>query len=575
MSVAGRILIVDDTLASLKLMSDTLKAESYEVYSTDSGELALGAARSKLPELILCDMRMPGMDGLEVCRRLKADPLTQDIPLMFISAATATEEKVDGFAAGAVDFVSKPFQRDELLARVRTHLELSRLRCQLEQRVALRTAELLDARNEARSYLDLVQVTIVSLDIEGRVRMLNREGKRLFGYDIDSDVIGRSWFTDFLAQPEGQETELAWFAAAVSGRAAVPDYAENTVVNRRGERRSMAWHNSVERDACGAITSILCAGEDITQRKANEAMRRELSEQLQDALASLEELNGQLEHRVQQRTSELESAHVKLRQTSGHLAQAERSASMVTVMSGVARELQVPIAGSVAMVSELAAQAQRMEMACAGGAAPSVGDWLAFLTQFQSATGALQRSLSQANQIIGEIEQLASARSGEQRKEFSLQSLVGEVLASQLRLFKTSHHQVLLQIEPGLVLESFPRALGQVLTNLLNNALTHAFVEGFNGEIRISAELRGADHVVLAVADNGIGIGSEVLPYVFDPFFTTRGGEGGRGLGLALAHATVQDVLGGSIAVANNDEGGARFTLALPRLAPVRERAHG
>lgn len=575
MSAAGRILIVDDTLASLKLMSDTLRAELYEVYATDNGELALGAARSKLPELILCDMRMPGMDGLEVCRRLKADPTTRDIPLMFISAATAIEEKVEGFAAGAIDFVSKPFQRDELLARVRTHLELSRLRYDLEQRVATRTEQLLAARNLAQSYLDLVEVTIVSLDVDGRIRMLNRAGKHLFGYDSDADVLGRCWFADFLAQPEGQEHELAWFAAAVSGRAPCPDYVENLIVDRRGARRSMAWHNSVERDPSGTVTSVLCAGEDITERKANDAMRLELGERLQEALASLEELNEQLEHRVQQRTSELESAHTKLRQTSGHLAHAERSASMVTVMSGVARELQTPVARSVAAVAGIAARAAQMTDGSRDGAMPSHADLITFLHELRAGMSGLHQSLGQASQVIGEIAQLALARSGEQRREFALQTLVGEVLASQLRLFKTSRHQVLLQIEPGLTLESFPRALGQVLTNLVNNALTHAFVVDFSGEIEISAALRDDDDVVLTVADNGIGIADETLPYVFDPFFTTRRGEGGRGLGLALAHATVQDVLGGSISVASGADSGALVTLVLPRRAPVRERSHG
>jgi len=125
MTDKGKILAVDDTPASLKLLTDILKAEGYEVRSAISGELALHAAISNPPDLVLLDIRMPEMDGYEVCRRLKAQPATRDVPVIFVSAVMETSEKVKGFEIGAVDFVTKPYQRDELLARVRTHLELT------------------------------------------------------------------------------------------------------------------------------------------------------------------------------------------------------------------------------------------------------------------------------------------------------------------------------------------------------------------------------------------------------------------------------------------------------------------
>jgi len=142
MTDKGKILAVDDTPESLRLLTDILKAEGYQVLSAISGELALRAAASNPPELVLLDIRMPGMDGFEVCRRLRAQPETRDVPVIFVSAALETDEKVLGFKTGAVDYVTKPYQRDELLARVRTHLELNRLREHLEDMVDERTAEL-------------------------------------------------------------------------------------------------------------------------------------------------------------------------------------------------------------------------------------------------------------------------------------------------------------------------------------------------------------------------------------------------------------------------------------------------
>lgn len=143
------ILAVDDTVASLKLLTEILEADGYEVRSAISGAMALRSAALNPPDLILLDVRMPEMDGFEVCRRLKEQPITRDIPVIFVSATTDTDEKVLGFQLGAVDFVTKPFQREELLARVRTHSELSRLRNNLEQRVAERTTDLNDAQKIA------------------------------------------------------------------------------------------------------------------------------------------------------------------------------------------------------------------------------------------------------------------------------------------------------------------------------------------------------------------------------------------------------------------------------------------
>lgn len=142
MSMKGKILVVDDTPASLKLLTELLQAEGYEVRSAISGELALHAATINPPELILLDIRMPVMDGFEVCRRLKAQAETCDVPVIFVSSLSETNEKVEGFELGAVDFVTKPYQREELLIRVRTHLEMARLRNSLEFLVDERTNEL-------------------------------------------------------------------------------------------------------------------------------------------------------------------------------------------------------------------------------------------------------------------------------------------------------------------------------------------------------------------------------------------------------------------------------------------------
>lgn len=167
MTDKGKILAVDDTPASLRLLTDILRAEGYDVRSAISGELALHAAASSPPDLLLLDIRMPGMDGFEVCRRFKEQSATRDVPVIFVSAALEINEKLHGFEMGAVDYITKPYQRDELLARVRTHLELNKLRHHLEDLVQERTRSLSESENKLRSSL-LESITALAAVVEMR-----------------------------------------------------------------------------------------------------------------------------------------------------------------------------------------------------------------------------------------------------------------------------------------------------------------------------------------------------------------------------------------------------------------------
>jgi CheY-like chemotaxis protein len=122
----GNIMIVDDNPANLKLLDDMLRQQAYEVRSFPRGRLALAAAEHEPPDLFLLDVTMPEMDGYELCERLKSSPALSGIPVIFISALNATEDKVKGFRSGGVDYISKPFQLEEVHARVETHLKLRR-----------------------------------------------------------------------------------------------------------------------------------------------------------------------------------------------------------------------------------------------------------------------------------------------------------------------------------------------------------------------------------------------------------------------------------------------------------------
>jgi len=131
---AGDVLIVDDVPENLTVLKQMLEEQNYRVRPAINGEIALRAVSSSPPEIILLDIRMPGMDGYEFCRRLKSVEKTRSIPVIFISALDELHDKVKAFSLGGVDYIAKPFQEEEVIARVRTHLTIRRLQQSLEEK---------------------------------------------------------------------------------------------------------------------------------------------------------------------------------------------------------------------------------------------------------------------------------------------------------------------------------------------------------------------------------------------------------------------------------------------------------
>jgi signal transduction histidine kinase len=140
------ILIVDDNPTNLSVLSEALSNAGFRFRIAVDGESAIAQAERNQPEIILLDVQMPGIDGFETCRRLKANPVTQNIPVIFTTALADTDSKTQGFSLGAVDYIPKPFAQEEVLARVRVHLQLKQLTESLEQQVSDRTADLQKAQ---------------------------------------------------------------------------------------------------------------------------------------------------------------------------------------------------------------------------------------------------------------------------------------------------------------------------------------------------------------------------------------------------------------------------------------------
>jgi len=172
MTAPATILVVDDIPANLGLLFDALTQAGHRVLVAESGESALDQLQHETPDLVLLDYMLPGMDGMAVCRRIKAKPECSDLPIIFLTAVNELEEKVRALDAGAVDYVTKPIQTPEVLARVRTHLRIARLQREL--------ADELEMRREAEEQLrDSLDRALMVVSPEGRILFATRLAQTL------------------------------------------------------------------------------------------------------------------------------------------------------------------------------------------------------------------------------------------------------------------------------------------------------------------------------------------------------------------------------------------------------------
>ena len=177
------IMIVDDVPANLGVLLDFLDSAGYEVLVAESGEGALAQLAYAQPDIILLDVTMPGMDGYETCRRLKAEARWRDTPVFFLTALNDPVDKVRGFTAGAVDYITKPLPPEEVLARVRAHLQIKALRRELEDRNALlqRAIELrLEAEEQLQQSLDRAVLVVQEKEIQFCTRLARQILERHF-----------------------------------------------------------------------------------------------------------------------------------------------------------------------------------------------------------------------------------------------------------------------------------------------------------------------------------------------------------------------------------------------------------
>ncbi|MES2016946.1 MAG: ATP-binding protein [Pseudomonadota bacterium] len=280
----------------------------------------------------------------------------------------------------------------------------------------------------------------------------------------------------------------------------------------------------------------------------------------------LAEHRQHLEVLVAARTAELSAALDTLQLTQEELLRRDKLAALGTLVAGVAHELNTPIGNSLVVATTMAEHTASLEEHMASGLRRSSLEH--YLEREHEASAILIRNLHRAAALVANFKLLAVDHTASQRRIFSLSELLHELVPPLRIKIDQRPLSIALDIEPGLTMDSYPGPLAQVLTNMLDNCLVHAFEEESAGSIRISARQRARDLVAIAIFDDGAGIAHELAARVYDPFFTTKLGSGGSGLGLHLAYNIVTGVLGGRIELSTEPGVGSTFTLLLPAVAP-------
>ncbi len=262
-----------------------------------------------------------------------------------------------------------------------------------------------------------------------------------------------------------------------------------------------------------------------------------------------------------------ENALVELRSTQKSLIDAEKLAALGGLVAGVAHEVNNPVGISLTVASSLV---RRCDLFAAEAKEGSLrrSQLDEFIGHVGDAARQLVANLHRAGELIQSFKQVAVDRSHAERREFSLREATEQIVVSVRPVLRKAQVAIDIDIPPDIVMDSDPGSYGQVLTNILLNAVIHAFPDGRSGKVEVQARPLGVRHVEIVVADDGVGMSEEVRRRAFDPFFTTRRSEGGTGLGLHIIHNLVTQSLGGRLHLNSAPGRGTTIRIVLPRVAP-------
>ncbi len=283
-------------------------------------------------------------------------------------------------------------------------------------------------------------------------------------------------------------------------------------------------------------------------------------------LETISHHNQELEQRVEERTIALKEALDALKAAQDELIQSEKMAGLGSLVAGIAHELNTPIGNALLVSSTIKSLNDDFKEDIEQGLTQRLLD--EYLDHSSESADSIERNLKRAAELIKSFKQVAVDQSSYQRRSFDLPEILHELRVTMSPTLKKHQIELIESDTPPVGMDSFPGPLTQVLMNLLSNTVTHAFSNQTERKVTITASAVSENMARIELEDNGDGIESHNLSKIFDPFYTTRLGQGGSGLGLSIVFNIVTGILGGEITV-NSEKGvGTRFTITIPLTAP-------
>lgn len=505
-----RILLVDDNPTNLQVLLQTLSGRGYKLLIAKNGESALRIAAKAQPALVLLDIMMPGMDGYEVCQRLRESPETRNITVIFLSALDDTKDKVRGLETGAVDFISKPFQAEEVIARVQTQLKIHKL----EQALSARNRQL--EADKAR-ILESMNEGIFGLDRLGLITFANPAAAAMTGWSIEQ-LTGQN-LMKLMQGSDGHKP------SPLSGLLAPIEVSLHKGVSKTVENAAFLHSDGSSFPVDYSCTPIMensyPNGAVVVFRDISEKKRQQ--EALQKALDELDSQKEQL-------------THVSRLSTMGEMA------------AGFAHEVNQPLTA----ISNYAQVVRRML------ARLELEDDLGL-------SEAMEKINTQARRA-GEI--IARIRSFVKKPDHVLGSVdPNRLIQDTYKLAevdaRNNHIEIHLEQEEGLPnVKVDPVQIQQVALNLIRNGMeAMRDMDTRNIGVYVRTAKQDDNFVKVSVIDRGHGLADDAEEKLFTPFYTTK--PDGMGIGLTVCHSIIQSH-GGRLTFQRHPEGGAIFEFTMP-----------
>ncbi|THB70203.1 MAG: PAS domain S-box protein [Gammaproteobacteria bacterium] len=428
--------------------------------------------------------------------------------------------------------------------------------------IALDNASAFEKLESERTYSTSIIMNspslICGINADGNTTFVNPTVEKITGYSKD-ELIGQNWWRRFYPGEKYKQVEQL-FDDITKGE--VTNYQMELTCSN-GNKRLVLWNSFTKRDANNQIVEIIGFGNDITEQKKaeNEALLR--TNQLSQANKELTKHKEHLQDLVDERTVELKSSLEELQQAQDYIIQSEKMSALGGLVAGVAHEINTPVSIGVTAASHLEDRTKATLNKYKDGNLKR-SDLEEYFGIVNDSSRMVVMNMRRAADLIQSFKQVAVDQSSEVKRNFKLLEYLEEILLSLHSEINKNGLEVLLNCPKGIVLNTYPGALSQVMTNLIMNSIIHGFDDKDNGIISINVK-EIDENISITYKDNGKGIEEEYLNKIYDPFFTTKRGSGGSGLGMHIVYNLVTQTLCGDINCLSQEAEGVVFDLRIPK----------